>query len=228
MEVIKQIGPPGSIGFLLVCLFLGVLFAFVWPRSRRFAKHWLLWVSGVYLVLGLPVVANAICDALPAVDTTSDPGQRVQTLMIIDGDNRRGRLEESLRFLKAHPGIAFWVLGEEWLIEELGRAGYPRRTYGQEQKSRNTREQMAWIRDFVGRSGGQRVAILASRLQMPRVAALARAAGLDAQLVGSPLDVEPARSGSKRFVPAYAALRASRDAIYEHAALAYYRWKGWI
>ena len=228
MEIVKQIGPPGSIGFLLFCLFITVLLIYIWPRSRRLAKHWLLWVSGVYVVLGLPVVANAITDALPRVETTGNPAKPAQVLMIIDGDNRRGRLDESLRFLKGHPGIPFWVLGEEWLIEELGRAGYPRRTYGQEQTSRNTREQLDWIRRFAAEQGHPRVALLASRVQMPRVAALAQAAGLDALLVISPLDVEPARSGWKQFVPAYAALRASRDALYEHAALAYYRWKRWI
>jgi hypothetical protein len=30
------------------------------------------------------------------------------------------------------------------------------------------------------------------------------------------------------FVPTYYALRVSRDAIYEHVALRYYRWHGWI
>jgi hypothetical protein len=29
-------------------------------------------------------------------------------------------------------------------------------------------------------------------------------------------------------VPTYIALRVSRDALYEHAALAYYRSRGWI
>ena len=230
MEIVKQIGPPGSIGFLFLCLFVGVLVAFVWPRSRRFAKHWLLWVSGVYVVLGLPVVANAIIDALPEVPlATPAELERVRALMIVDGDNRRGRLEEALRFIRSHPGVPFWVLGEEWLVEELIRAGHPRKTFGQEQQSRNTREQMAWVARYVAEHPDEGpVAVIASRVQMPRVAGLARAANLEAVLLASPLDVEPPRSGWQRFVPAYTALRASRDALYEHAALRYYRRQGWL
>ena len=227
MEIVKQIGAPGSIGFLLLCLFIAMLLLFVWPRSRRLARVWLLWVSGVYLVLGLPIVANAIASALPLTPPRGDVS-RVRTLIIFDGDNRRGRLEESLRFLGAHRGLPFWVLGEEWLVEELIRAGYPRSTFGQEKQSRNTREQMAWVGRFMAANPDAHPAILASRVQMPRVAALAQAAGLGVTLLPSPLDTEPARTGWRQFVPAYTALRASRDAIYEHAALIYYRRQGWI
>jgi hypothetical protein len=31
-----------------------------------------------------------------------------------------------------------------------------------------------------------------------------------------------------QFLPTYASLLVSRDALYEYAALAYYRWRGWI
>ncbi len=48
------------------------------------------------------------------------------------------------------------------------------------------------------------------------------------RLIESPVDVEPASTGALAFVPTYYALRLSRDAIYEHAALRYYRWHGWI
>jgi hypothetical protein len=30
------------------------------------------------------------------------------------------------------------------------------------------------------------------------------------------------------YIPTYTALRVSRDALYEHAALAYYGWRRWI
>jgi uncharacterized SAM-binding protein YcdF (DUF218 family) len=228
VDVLKTVGGPGSIGFLFLCLFVAVVVLFVWPRSRRLAKHWLLWVSGVYLVLGLPVVADAIARSLPAVAQRGHDTTRVRTLIVLDGDNRRGRLSETVRFLKSHPTAALWVLGEEWLVEGLIRAGYPRRTFGHETKSRNTREQMAWVERFMAAEPDSRPAILASRLQMPRVARLAEAAGLDVVLVASPLDVEPPVGGWRRLVPRYSALRASRDALYEHAALRYYRSQGWI
>jgi uncharacterized SAM-binding protein YcdF (DUF218 family) len=226
LEILKQVGGPSFIVFVAFSLFLGVVFLYVWPRSRRLAKHWVLWLSGVYVVLGLPVVANSIARALPAVPVHDAGG--AHTLIVLDGDNRRGRLAETVRYLRTHKPAAFWVLGEEWLIEALIREGYPRRTFGQEQESRTTREQMQWVQRFAAARPGVRVAVLASRVQMPRVAALAQTLNLDVTLVASPLDVEPATTGWRRFVPAYSALRESRDAIYEHAALIYYQRKGWI
>jgi hypothetical protein len=63
---------------------------------------------------------------------------------------------------------------------------------------------------------------------MPRIAALARSAGVAPLLLPSPIDDEPPAVGVWRFVPTYIGLRTSRDAMYEHAALVYYRNKGWI
>jgi hypothetical protein len=229
LDLLKFIGGPGFLVFILLVLFGGTLLLYVWPRTRRFAKRWLLWVSGVYVVLGLPAVANTIVGALPPVDASRDRLDDVRTLLVLDGDNRRGRLEETVRFLRAHAPERFWVLGEEWLIEGLIRAGYPRHTFGHETQSRTTLEQMAWVASFVsGHSEARPVAVLASRVQMPRVAALARAAGVDVVLVPSPLDAAPATGGWRLFVPSYAALRASRDAICEHVALRYDRRQGWI
>jgi uncharacterized SAM-binding protein YcdF (DUF218 family) len=77
-----------------------------------------------------------------------------------------------------------------------------------------------------GRLG--RTCVIASRLQMPRVAALAHSEGLDVTLIPSPTDTEPPTAGFRVFVPSYTALGVSRDALYEHAALAYYRWRDWV
>jgi hypothetical protein len=226
LETLKHIGGPGFLGFFAICVFVGVLLLFLSPRTRRFAKHWLLWLSGVYLILGLPVVAHAIARALPAV--TPQSSRPADILIVLDGDNRHGRLRTTLEYLQTRKPKAFWVLGEEWLIEELQRAGYPRKTFGHETETSTTREQMAWVATFVSARPSQRVAVLASRLQMPRVEALSRAAGIDVELVASPLDVEPATRGWRLFVPAYSALRGSRDALYEILALRYYRAKAWI
>ena len=90
-----------------------------------------------------------------------------------------------------------------------------------------TREQIAQLARIV-EAGPGRPALVASRLQMARVAALVRVAGLEVTLISSPIDDEPPTSGLQRFVPMYIALRVSRDALYEHVALAYYAWRGWI
>jgi hypothetical protein len=87
---------------------------------------------------------------------------------------------------------------------------------------------MARVKTLAGGPDADRAAIVVSRLQMPRVAAMARAAGLDIILVPSPMDVEPPVKGLRYFLPSLAALTLSRDALYELAALPYYRWRGWL
>jgi hypothetical protein len=57
---------------------------------------------------------------------------------------------------------------------------------------------------------------------------LAKTVGILPELVPASIDIEPPTSGVRRFIPAYIALRVSRDALYEHAALLYYRYNGWI
>jgi hypothetical protein len=47
-------------------------------------------------------------------------------------------------------------------------------------------------------------------------------------LLPSPVDHEPAHQGWKLWLPSFAALRVSREALYELAALEYYRLRGWI
>jgi hypothetical protein len=225
MEFLKSLGttvPPWLV--LAAGLAVGVLL-FTWPRTRRFARRWLLFVTGTYLALGLPAVANAIVGRLPAVETTRP--ESVRTLIVLDGDNRRGRLRETLSVLERDRPSAVWVLGDVWFIDELDLEGYPREMFQHETESSTTREQLAWVNQYVGRSH-DRPTLVVSRLQAPRVAALLRALNLQADLLVSPIDDEPPTTGWTRWVPSYVALRASRDAIYEHVALFYYRWKGWI
>ena len=227
MDVLKALGSSVSLWYLLIGLVAFGMCLFVWPRTRRFAKHWLLWVTGVYVVFGLPVVASAIVASLPTV--AGSPVQRpVRDLIILDGDNRRGRLQEALRILEADSPDSVWILGDKWFLDELEILGYARDRFRHETKTSNTREQIDWVGRFVAEHPGSTPVVVASRLQMPRIVRLARAKGIDVGLVASPIDVEPAASGWQVWVPSYLALRASRDAVYEHAALSYYRWKGWI
>jgi hypothetical protein len=225
MDLLKALGttvPPWLV--LAAGLAVGVLL-FTWPGTRRFARRWLLFVTGTYVALGLPAVATAIAGSLPP--TVNAEPTRVRTLVILDGDNRRGRLREAIRILQRHEPAAVWILGDAWFIDELALEGYGRGMFRHEPEPSNTREQVAWVGRLAPDSGA-RTALVVSRLQAPRVAALARAAELDVDLVVSPIDDEPPVSGWRRWVPSYIALRTSRDALYEHAALFYYRWNGWI
>ena len=92
----------------------------------------------------------------------------------------------------------------------------------------NTREQVLWVERFAADAHARRAAIVVSRVQAARVAALAAREGVTIPIIAAALDREPATSGIWRLLPSYAALCASRDGLYEHAALRYYRWRGWI
>jgi hypothetical protein len=227
LSLAKTIDAPGSIPFLLICIALGIAFRFLWPGHRRIAHAWLTLVLVGYLGLGLPLVATSISDGLPPVRKTSGLGV-LDTLVIFDGDNRRGRVREATAAYVAGRPAEVWVLGDIWVVEALGDAGIAPDAIRQDAATPTTRHQIGWVRSFRDAHPTHRIAIVASRVQAPRVEALLESAGLDVVLLPSPIDIEPPTSGARLFVPMYSALRVSRDALYEHVALAYYRHQGWI
>ena len=227
--VVKSALTPGSIPCFVLCLLLWLFLKYAWPRRRRLAWAWLAATMLVYFLLALPLVANAIVARLPAVPQADiTPGLPVGTLVVLDGDNRVGRVESALRVYRTATVRAVIVLGEDWIRGELDRAGIPPDRLTRVLGPATTGGQMSWIAEHAQPRPDGPTVVIASRLQLPRVAALARARGLTALLIGAPIDDEPPTQGAMRVIPSYIALRASRDALYEHAALAYYRWHGWI
>ena len=120
------------------------------------------------------------------------------------------------------------VLGEDWLVDDLQEAGIPLAQIRHEVGPTTTREQMEWARQYLGAHEVASTAIIASRLQMPRIAALGETMRLRVTLLPSEVDVEPARAGARRWIPSLAALTLARDALYEVAAIKYYSAQGWI
>ncbi len=228
LNLAKLVGPPGSIGFIAFCLLVALIVAYVWPRNRVLARRWLVGVLILHLVLAFPIVANAIAGRLPNVPS-ADPGTaiRLDTVVVFDGDNRRGRVRQAAALYAKSGARDVLILGGDWMVEPLTEAGVPRSRITNDDRTGTTRSQIARVEALISGPSGARVAVVASRLQIPRVAALTRAAGLHVLLVASPIDTEPPTRGLWLFVPVYSALRVSRDALYEHAALAYYGWQGW-
>ena len=193
------------------------------------SRAWLGLVFVAHAILALPVVANTIAGGLPPV-AMSDPAalRNLDTLFVLDGDNRRGRVRSAAQAASASPAAVIVILGgDDWLPVALAEAGVPPTRISHDHQPADTRQQMVAVQRMAAQTPGH-TALVASRLQMPRVAGLVRNAGLSCALVASPIDTEPATSGWRLFVPSYYALRVSRDAIYEHAALAYYAREGWI
>lgn len=229
LGALKFLGAPGSIGFLVMCSMVALVIGHVWPRRPRIARAWLVVLFAVYLVLGTPVVAHEIADGLsgyePLGDLRSKPG--ADLIVLLAGDNLVGRIDETTRAYRAwEPKAVVVSAGDDWTVQQLVDAGIPSRKIFLDLGPGNTLEQMNAFPAYVARYQAASPALIASRLQMPRVAALARMHNLKVTLLPSAVDTEPPRTGVGRWVPRYTALRISRDAIYERAALAYYVYLG--
>ncbi len=226
--LLKSLGAPGSIPFLVAATLVGLGLRVAWPRRRRLARTWLAAVFGLYGLLSVPAVATTIASHLPAVPAQPALDRRaLDALIVFDGDNRRGRVQQSKElFDLTHPSRV-WLLGNPWMLDALWRSGVRYDDIRLDPTTYNTRAQIAWVVRFFASHPGARAALVASRLQMPRVAALVADANVRVVLVPSPVDVEPPTTGWARWVPSYYALRLSRDALYEHAAIRDHRWQGW-
>ena len=224
LSVIKDIGGPGSRGFFAVLACAGLLLWFAWPRYRRVWRYWLLTLLTSYLLLSIPLVANSIADLLPVIGASELQFPRsLDVLVVLDGDNMDGRAREAGRVYSMTAPATVWILGGGDLVEHVISAGVPPQKISVDVRDPTTRDQMATVGRLFAEKPTATLALIASRLQMPRIARFARTIGLKAVLLPSPVDTEPARSGLQLLVPSLAALRVSRDALYEHAALAYYR-----
>ena len=224
---IKFIGGPGSLGFLLACGVVALLLRRL-PKGRAVAALWLIAVCGSYLVLALPSVALAIAGCLPAARSDTASARDIDVVVVLDGDNRRGRLREGLRLWTESSPRRFVVSGGEWLVARFREAGIPRDRLEQEAGAATTREQIDWVAQVASQVPAERVVLVASRLQMPRVERLVQSRRLHVKLQTSPIDTEPASAGWMLWIPSYSALRISRDALYELAALEYYERRGWL
>ncbi len=229
LALAKAIGGPGSIGFLITGSLVGLVLIRVRWRMRIAGRIWLAVLFASYLVMALPPVAQAM--AAPFADDLA--GQRIltdaiDTLVIFDGDNHWARVTAGARLWRATHAAIVIASGEPWLEEHLRDAGIPASRLVHDQDSRTTREQVEYVKTYAARHPGDRVAIVASRLQIPRIAGLLQRAGVAATLYGAPVDHELATGGIWRYLPTYAALCVTRDAFYERVALVYYRWNGWI
>jgi ABC-type Fe3+ transport system permease subunit len=63
LSVLKPIGAPGSIPFLVIGLVVALAMTFVWPRSRRAGRYWLMSLLTFYLLMALPIVAKMVAQS---------------------------------------------------------------------------------------------------------------------------------------------------------------------
>ena len=218
-DLVKLLGAPGSIPFLIISILVGVLLLAFTRRFRRVGAVLLIVISSAYVVLAFPVVGVAIANALPRVGT--ERPDRIATLIVLDGDNRRGRVREVQRVLDSEHPQTVWILGGRWILDALKDAAVSGPSFKYDSMAPTTLAQIDQVQAIAKQSLGP-TAVIVSRLQAPRVVALVRSHDIPVAVLPSAVDDEPPTAGMWRFVPSYIALRVSRDAIYEHVALAYY------
>jgi hypothetical protein len=223
IAVVKLIGGPGSIGFLVLLIAAALIWGFVWPKRRRDGYVALALIAVLYALLSLPLVATAIASRLSAQPVPDVEIREIEILFVFGGDNELGRIREAQRICRLAQPRAIWLLDAAYMRDDLRMVGVPLSQIHIDSSTWNTQSQIDRVAEVLRESPGARAAILASRLQAPRIALLTTYAGLEIPIAPSPLDREMASGGVRSLMPSYAALLTSRDAIYENVALAYYR-----
>ena len=225
----KSIGGPGSMGFLVFGTAVALLLV-LFRRTRRIGRLGLIGLFACYTILSIPAVAQVIAGAATAIQAEpADTYGHLDEIFVIDGDNYRARAALAVKLTAATSPRVVWIVGGGELQNALIEYGVPEELWrwGPGGAS-TTHDQMLRIRGSMLKTGGRRVAVVASRLQVPRVIGVARRLGLDVLVIPSPMDHEPAASGLGRWLPSFSGLRLSHDGLYERMALAYYRWNGWL
>jgi len=230
ISVAKAIGSPGSIGFLILCGAIGVFMLSLGPRWRRIGWGWMIFVLIVYAVAALPIVSLGLAARLPPFSPVWQPDQsgKGDIVVVLSGDNPWGRARETRRVLDATTPRCVLVSGSPWFVRMVMAAGVPRDRLTVDNTTSTTREQIGKLGAWAEKCGAERVVLIASSLSMARVGALAATTGVPVVLAPSPLDEPPVSAGFRLGIPSYRALRLTRDALYEHMALAYYRRSRWI
>lgn len=226
LTILKQAATLSSGGFILISVVVWYFLAYVWPRHRRLAAMWIAMTATLLLVLSFPFVASALSAPLLGQAPRSD--ETFDRLIVLDGDNRNGRARQAAREWSTSRPEVVYVLGSDWLLRALEESGVPSERIKSIGPANTTREQIALVSGLTSREPSARFALIASGLQMPRLRALAQAAGARLTMIVSPADDRVETKGFEAIVPSGVALSISRDSLYEHAALAYYRWRGWI
>ncbi|MES1254404.1 MAG: YdcF family protein [Acidobacteriota bacterium] len=112
----------------------------------------------------------------------------------------------------------------EWLIH----AGVPADRIVLESASRTTREQAQLVAPLLKAHHWSRFVLVVPAVQMPRAAAVFRAAGVDPVPAAAPFQLGGDRNATHGWLPNGGALRWSERATYDYLAWGYYWLRGWL
>ena len=257
-DVVKAMLIPGSTGFLLLGLTLGLILLLADQRTRRWGIGWLCSLALVYWVLALPLTASALERAL---DSGHEPlmalaaGQGDVAILVLGGGSETYRAQEMVLSSPSEPtalrsleGARVYHLAGDGLVVASGGPGGD--SWKGEPESRVIRRLLEAngvpaedIREeSVASSTREEALLLADMLagldpdQIIAVTspthmrrALGALAAAGIHATGSPsLEHSETRDAASWYMPGEQALGDSRQALREMMALIYYEARGWL
>ena len=256
-ELVKAMLVPGSSGFLLLGLTVGLALLAAGERARRWGVRWLALLAGLYWVLSLPITAAGLEAALDSGSVPLDGAAPAQAdvVIILGGGSetfRAGELAYSApsesTALRALEGARLYhLLGEPLVIAsggpggEGGRGepesrmlraileanGVPPDRILEEARSSSTREEAILLAGMLAGIPAERVVVVTSPSHMRRALGALAAEGIPA--LGSPSrEHNASRQTRTPLLPGDRALGDSRQAMREVIALIYYGLRGWL
>ena len=225
LNLIKTIA-PGTAAFFIVVAGGAAIVGRWTGKPRRHATALFIVLFASYGAMGLPWTAARVSKSLTVYRPVSDPAaaRGAQVVVVLTGDSEHARVIETLRLNSLLRPRWVIVGGTERMRDEIVDGGVPRDRIIVEGGGQTTRDQVSNVARIVRTRNLGRVVLVVSAIHMPRALAAAQALGVD--VVPSPSATRRI-AGRAPFWPVYDALRLTRESLYEHMAMWYYRLRGW-
>ena len=256
VEFLKHTARLSSITFLCAALGAGVVLAF-WRRTSRVARWYFLALFGGFWLLSTPACAERMIRTVSAeggrIETAAD-ARGARTIVVLGSGSvtyRAGditvaepsppailRLMEAARVYRLLERPTVILSGgvtdpspgarpeSEAMRDVARRVGIPDDRIALEDRSKNTRDEAIEIRRMLGAESADPIVLVTSPTHMGRSLRTFRAAGLHPIPSVAPYKSDGTME-SWRWLPANGGLWLSDVAIYDAAAVLYYRLRGW-
>ena len=257
VDVLKVIGRPGSITFIIAVIGVGVALAFR-RRTERAARWYFAGVACAYWILSTPACAERLIEwaGRPYVPLASAADARgARAVVVLGAGNNtiqsRGfvlnelteeatlRLLEGVRLyrlldrptLVVSGGITAWEQGAAPEGEAMRTValslGVSAGDILVDDESKTTREEAIVIARMLAGHGQQRIVLVTAGTHMARSLAVFRAAGFDPVPSASAYKSDHSLE-RYRWAPNDLGLLLFQSFVYDEAALLYYRARGWM
>ena len=248
---------PGSFWFLFWGLSAGLVLLYWGGWAVRWARRWLTILVGLYWFLSMPLASNWLEAGLLrgyGSLTDAEEAHNATAVVILAGGGRtfsaKGKvftvLSGASAYRVAEGARVYGLLENPWVVvsgvmedrgdqltpyeamrEELIRASVPAERVLLESTSLSTYEQAIYSAPLLRKHRIERFVLVTSPTHMGRAMATFEARGLH-PVPSISADLEEMTQNRWPVLPSTAALGASRWAIREYLALAYYWSRGWL